>query len=166
MNESKIIELLKAIYAAELEAAENYLASSVWLDGPGAQPVAESLDTFAAQELHHAKKIALRLKHLGVRAPDSLRTERTREAVPPRDATDPLSAVEAVLEVEQGAIARYENLIRECEGRDYETHELGIEILAEEEKHRTLFEYFFTTLNEERKISLTVRRAGHSTPPA
>jgi ferritin-like protein len=77
-----------------------------------------------------------------------------------------LSAVEAVLEVEQGAIARYENLIRECEGRDYETHELGIEILAEEEKHRTLFEYFFTTLNEERKISLTVRRAGHSTPPA
>jgi bacterioferritin len=154
MNESRIIELLKAIYAAELEAAENYLASSVWLEGPGAQPVAESLDTFAAQELIHAKKIALRLKHLGVRAPDSLQIERVREAGPPRDATDPLSAVEAVLEVEQGAIARYENLIRACEGSDYATHELGIEILAEEEKHRALFEGFLTRLSEERKTKL------------
>ena len=152
MNESRIIELLKAIYAAELEAAENYLASSVWLEGPGAQQVAESLDTFAAQELQHAKKVALRLKHLGVRAPDALETQRTREAGPPHDATDPLSAAEAVLELERGAIARYENLIRACEGKDYATHELGIEILAEEERHRAVFETFFTTLNEERKI--------------
>jgi len=151
MNEARIIELLKAIYTAELEAAENYLASSVWLEGPGAQQVAEWLDTFAAQELNHAKKIAHRLKRLGVRAPDSLQTGRTREAGPPLDATDPLSAVEGVLEVEQGAIARYESLIGACEGRDYETHELAIEILAEEEKHRALFEGFFTSLSEQRK---------------
>jgi len=53
--------------------------------------------------------------------------------------------------VEQRAIARYESLIGACEGKDYLTRELGIEILAEEEKHRTLFESFFTTLNEQRK---------------
>ncbi|MGA2245762.1 MAG: ferritin-like domain-containing protein [Verrucomicrobiota bacterium] len=151
MNKSRIIELLKAIYAAELEAAESYLAGSVWLEGPGAQQVAESLDSFAAQELSHAKKIALRLKRLGVRAPDSLQTERTREVGPPRDATDLLSAVEAVLEVEQGAIARYESLIGASAGRDHETHELAIEILAEEERHRALFEGFFTSLSEQRK---------------
>lgn len=42
MNESRIIELFKAIYAAELETVENHLAGPVWLEGTGAQQVAES----------------------------------------------------------------------------------------------------------------------------
>lgn len=154
MSDPKVIELLMAAYLAELEIAENYLASSVWLDGPGSRQIAESLDAFSAQELAHAKKIASRLKQLGVRSPAGFRITVEQKIFPTRDETSPLSAVEAVLETEHDAIARYERLIGACEGKDIDTRELAIEILADEEKHRAVFENFLTKLNEEWKAKL------------
>jgi len=148
---SQIIELLKAAYIAELQTVEDYLANSVWLDGAGARRVAESLDVYIAQELAHAKKIAIRLKELGVRSPDSFRKEAQR-ILPLHDETDPLIAVEGVLEAERDAIIRYEKLIEVCEGKDFTTQDLIIEILADEERHRKVFERFLNMLNEERKI--------------
>ena len=147
---SQIIELLQAAYIAELQTVEDYLANSVWLDGPGSRPVAESLDAYIAQELAHAKKIAIRLKELGMRSPDSIRREAQR-ILPLHDETDPMIAVEGVLEAERNAISRYEKLIEVCEGKDLTTQDLIIEILADEEKHRKVFEDFFNLLNEERK---------------
>ena len=140
-----------AAYLAELQMAENYLAGSVWLDGSGARQIAEALDVYSAQELTHAKKIAHRLKELGVRSPASFSIEVVQKVFPPRDETDALSAVEGVLEAECDAIARYERLIEACEEKDVITRDLAIEIIADEEKHRAVFEGFLTKLNEEWK---------------
>lgn len=151
MSDSKIIELLKAAYIAELQTVEDYLANSIWLDGPGWRPIAEALDVYVAQELAHAKKIAIRLKELGVRSPDLFKKEAQR-ILPIHDETDPLIAVDGVLEAERNAIVRYEKLIEACEGRDFTTQDLIIAILADEEKHRKVFEGFLEMLNEKKKI--------------
>lgn len=152
MNDSKITELLKAAYAAELETVENYLANSVWLDGIGAREVSESLDTEITEELTHARRLAQRLKQLGVRAPGSFQLERTQKSLqPPRDSTDLLSVVEGVLEAERDAISRYEHLLKACDGKDYVTQDLVVHILAEEEAHRVLFEGFLKSLKPESK---------------
>lgn len=151
MSNSIIIPLLKVAYTTELETVENYLADSVWLEGPIARQVAESLEVYIAQELAHAKKIAVRLKQLGVRSPASFKMESPQKIMPPHDETDPMAIVEGVLEAERIAIARYEKLIEVCEGKDLSTLELAIEILADEERHRTLFEGFLNMLNAERK---------------
>lgn len=152
MNDSKITELLKAAYAAELETVENYLANSVWLDGIGAREVSESLDTEITEELTHARRLAQRLKQLGVRAPGSFQLERTQESLqPPRDSTDLLSVVEGVLEAERDAISRYEHLLKACDGKDYVTQDLVVHILAEEEARRVLFEGFLKSLKPESK---------------
>lgn len=151
MNDSIIIQLLKEAYRAELEMAENYLADSVWLDGPGARLVAESLDVYVAQELAHAKKLAIRLKQLGVRSPASFQSESPSRILPPHDETDPLAIVEGVLEAERIAVARYEKLIEVCDGNDFSTQEAAIEILADEEKHHALFEKFLIMLKAEKK---------------
>lgn len=150
MDNPNIIELLEAAYIAELQTVEDYLANSVWLNGPGSRQVAESLDVYIAQELAHAKTIAIRLKELGVHSPDSFRREAQR-ILPLHDETDPLIAVEGVLEAERNAIVRYEKLIEACEGKDITTRDLIIAILADEEKHRKVFEDFLNMLNEERK---------------
>jgi len=137
-------------YAAEVQTVEDYLSTSVWLDGPGAGEVAESLDIYIPLKLARARKIARRLKQLGVNSPASFHS--TQKIVPPPDETDPLPAVEGILEAQRQAVARYERLIETCEGKDFTTHDLALEILADEERHRALFEGFLTHLNELRKI--------------
>lgn len=154
MNASKIMELLKAAYAAELETVENFLASSVWLDGPGSRSVAESLDGYITQKLLHAKKIAARLKELGITSPALFHIEPMQKVLQPPEDTDPLAVVESVLEAERYIIRVYEKLIEVCERRDITTEDLAVEILAAEEKHRSHFEGFLIHLNEERKSKL------------
>lgn len=146
---SKIIEMLKTAYAAEVQTVEDYLATSVWLDGPCAGQVAESLDIYIPLKLVRAKKIAHRLKQLGVKSPATFHS--AQKIAPPPDETDPLPVVEGVLEAQRQAIARYEKLIEACDSKDFTTHDLAIEILADEERQRALFEGFLTQLNELRK---------------
>ncbi|MBI4662968.1 MAG: ferritin-like domain-containing protein [Verrucomicrobia bacterium] len=145
-----ITDWLKEAYAAELETVENYLANSVWLDGLGAQEVAESLAEDMTEELGHATKLARRLKQLGGCPPGSLQLARNQKALqPPKDSTDVRSVVEGVLEAENEAIAHYQRLISACDGKDHVTQDLAIGILAKEEEHRTLFEGFLKSLKKE-----------------
>jgi bacterioferritin len=144
-----IAELLTEAYSAELETIENYLANSVWLDGLGAREVAESLAKDVAEELGHATKLAQRLKQLGFCPPGSLALTRSQAALqPPDDSTNVLWVVKGVLDAEKEAIAHYEKLIQTCSGSDPVTEGLAVEILADEEEHRTLFEGFLKSLNK------------------
>ncbi len=146
---NSIIDLLKQAYAAELETVQNYLANSVWLDGLGAQEVAESLAEDVTEELAHAKKLAHRLKQLGVCPPGSLQLARSQKKVqPPKDSTDVRSVVEGVLDAEKEAVVLYERLIKACDGRDHVTQDLAIGILSNEEEHRCLFEGFLKSLRK------------------
>jgi len=145
----KIAELLQKAYAAELETLNNYLANSVWLDGLRAEEIKEALETDLDTELAHAKKLAQRMKQLNICPHGSMHVQPTQQSLqPPADSTDLMTVIRGVLDAERAAISTYQDLIHECEQKDYVTQELAINILSEEEEHRTLFEGFERSLTK------------------
>jgi bacterioferritin len=153
MKTKTVIPLLQQAYAAELETVQNYLANSVWLDGLRAQEIVEALADDIADELGHAEKLAHRLKQLGVCPPGSLALVRNQEALQPSaDPTDLHHVVVGVLAAERAAIALYEEIIGAADGHDPVTADLAVRILADEEKHRCLFEGFLRGM-EQRKAA-------------
>ncbi len=149
MNNGKIIKLLSQAYSAELETVANYIANSVWLDGLRAEEIKESLALDVTAELGHAQKIAHRMKQLGACPPGSLGLVRNQKSLqPPADSTDILAVVKGVIEAENNAISLYNQLIKECDGKDYVTQDLAITLMADEEEHRCLFEGFLRSLQK------------------
>lgn len=149
MKSNRIVDLLQKAYASELETVANYLANSVWLDGLRAEEVKESLAADVTEELGHAQKLAHRLKVLGVAPKGSLELERSQKSLqPPTDSTDIVSVVKGVIDAEEDAIATYKSIIKECEGVDYVTQDLAINLLADEEEHLCLFEGFLRALEK------------------
>ncbi|HUI05665.1 MAG TPA: ferritin-like domain-containing protein [Verrucomicrobiae bacterium] len=149
MPNSNIIKLLEKAYAAELETVQNYLANSVWLDGLRAEEIKESLAEDVTEELGHAQKLAHRLKQLNACPPGSLGLERTQPALqPPVDPTDILAVIKGVIAAESDAITLYKKIIKACDGKDYVTQDLAINLLADEEKHRCLFDGFLRSLEK------------------
>ena len=57
--------------------------------------------------------------------------------------------ITGVIEAEQGAIATYKKIIKACDGVDYVTQDLAIELLADEEEHRCLFAGFLKSLGKK-----------------
>ena len=163
MKDARTISLLEEAYAAELETVQNYLANSVWLDGLGAQEVSESLAEEVTEELGHARKLAHRLKQLGACPAGSLKLDRRQKSLqPPVDSTDVLRVVQGVLDAENGAIACYRKIIDACEGKDHVTQDLAINLQADEEAHRCLFEGFLKSLKRDHRASKASRpRNGH-----
>lgn len=153
MSNSKILEMLKGAYAAQVETIENYLATSVWLAGPGSSLAAESLESYIIQKLVDAKKIARRLKELGATSPGLFHIDPTQRVLRPPEDTEPLAVVNGILEAERHIVRLLENLIATCERKDVITEDLAVEILATEEKHRAHFEALLTRVNEERKAN-------------
>lgn len=151
MKNDKIITLLKTAYAAELESVQNYLANSVWLDGIRAREVSEALAADVTDELGHAQLIANRLKQLDACPPGSMALERTQKNLQPsKDSTDVRHVVAGSLAAERDAVATYREIITVCDGVDPVTQDLAVRILADEEKHRTLFEGFLKSLDRDK----------------
>lgn len=148
MKTNTIIPLLKKAYASELETVQNYLANSVWLDGLRAQEVVEALAHDVTDELGHAQRLAQRIKELGACPPGSLALPRDQQALQPvDDSTDLRHVVTGALAAERDAIATYEAIIAACSGTDPVTADLAVNILADEEKHRSLFEGFLKSMD-------------------
>ena len=61
---------------------------------------------------------------------------------PPADQTDVVAVIKGVIEAEKGAIAQYRKIIELCDGEDYVTQDLCIQLMADEEKHLRLFKGF------------------------
>ena len=138
-----VVELLQKAYMMELETVQNYLANSVYLDGVQAEEIKKALAGDVTEELGHAQKLARRLKQLGARIPGSLALERDQEALqPPEESTDIEAVVDGVLQAELDAIRHYARIIDATDGSDFVTQEMAIEILGDEEQHRTQFEGF------------------------
>jgi bacterioferritin len=62
--------------------------------------------------------------------------------------TDLGTVIRGVLDAENDAIATYQKLIDASDGEDYATQDLAIEILRDEERHRSLFEGFLRSLEQ------------------
>ncbi|MGE5353381.1 MAG: ferritin-like domain-containing protein [Acidobacteriota bacterium] len=138
-----IIQELTNAYWAELETVMNYLSNSMNLDGVRAEEIKKSLAQDVTEELGHAQMLAKRIKELGGTIPGSMDFKREQRSLQPvKDSTDVVYVIKGVLEAEESAITQYKKLIKMCEGEDYVTQDLCIDILSDEESHRTLFHGF------------------------
>ncbi len=62
------------------------------------------------------------------------------------DSTDLRRVIEGVIEAERLAIATSQKIIAACDGVDPVTEDLAVQLLADEEGHRTLFEGFLKSV--------------------
>jgi bacterioferritin len=139
MNEQIVKELIRA-YGMELETVQNYIAASVNLDGVRSDVIKKALAADVPAELGHAQQIAARIKTIGGSVPGSLALVRDQQHLQPKsDTTDVVSVIKGVIEAEDGAITQYNKIIKVCEGTDYVTQDMVIQILGDEEQHRREF---------------------------
>lgn len=138
-----IISALIEAYWKELETVQNYIANSVNLDGVRAEEIKEALAADVAEELNHARQLAARIKVLGGQVPGSFGFKpQQKDLQPPADTTDVVSVIRGVIAAEEDAIAGYNKIISLCEGADYVTQDLAIDLLADEEGHREKFQSY------------------------
>jgi bacterioferritin len=138
-----IVELLTRAYWMEMETVMSYLANGAYLDGIRAEEVAEALSSDVDEELGHARRFAERIKELYGTPPGSMEfTAEQSFLQPPEDATDVLTVIDGVIEAEAGAIDHYMKIIEACDGVDWATQDMVIEILRDEEGHMRTFERY------------------------
>ena len=146
----QIVKMLQKAYFMELETVISYITNSTNPDGVRAQEIIESLKADVQEELGHAQRFAQRIKDLYGVVPGSLDfTPEQSYLQPPAEQTDIVSVIKGVIEAENGAIDHYNRIIEATEGIDPVTNDMVIEILADEEGHRRLFEGFLREYEAE-----------------
>lgn len=145
VNREQIVQELKQAYNMELETVINYLANSIHLDGVRAEEIRKSLAADVTEELRHAQLLAKRIKVLDSDIPGSMQLKMEQKSLqPPADMTDVIAVIRGVIDAEEGAIEQYSKLVEMCDGVDFVTQELCIELQRDEEEHRRLFVGFLT----------------------
>lgn len=144
MTSTEVTELLKTAYGDEIETVMNYLTNSIVLDGVRAEEIKESLEADIDEELNHARMLGQRLKQLDERPPASADFVMHQASLqPPADSTDVPTVIDGVLEAEEDAIDTYRSLIQAArDADDPVTEGLAVDILTDEEAHRTEFRGF------------------------
>ena len=146
----EIIELLKTAYWMELETVMSYISNSVNPDGVRAQEIREALAEDIQEELGHAQQFADRIKELYGVVPGSLEFRAEQSYLqPPEEQTDVVHVIRGVIDAETGAIEHYNTIIEACDGVDWVTQDMVIDILRDEEGHRRLFEGFLREYEAE-----------------
>ena len=146
----ELIELLTKAYWMEIETVMSYIANSVNPDGVRAQEIIESLKQDVQEELAHAQRFAQRIKELyGVVPGSSDFTAEQTFLQPPEQQTDIVHVIKGVIAAEAGAIEHYNRIIEFCDGKDFVTQDMVIEILGDEEGHHRLFEGFLREYEAE-----------------
>jgi bacterioferritin len=146
----EVIGLLTKAYWMEIETVMSYLANSVNPDGVRAQEIIESLRQDIQEELGHAQQFANRIKELYGVVPGSLEFKAEQSYLqPPEQQTDIVHIIRGVIEAETGAIEHYNKIIETCDGVDWVTQDMVIEILHDEEGHKRLFEGFLREYEAE-----------------
>jgi len=145
-NDGKRKELIKKLeraYWMEIETVMSYMANSINPDGVRAQEIIESLKADVQEELGHAQKFGERIKELYGVVPGSMEfTPEQKYLQPPNEQTDIVHVVKGVIEAEAGAIEHYNDIVEFTEEIDPVTNDMVINILADEEGHKRLFEGF------------------------
>ena len=140
---TEILALLERAYWMEMETVMSYTANAATLDGIRAEEVAEALSADVDEELGHARQFAARIKDLYGTPPGSMDFKAEQASLqPPADATDVVAVIRGVIEAEAGAIEHNTGLIEACDGIDWATQDMVIEILRDEEGHLRQFERY------------------------
>jgi len=139
-QQQRIVDLLIQSYNAEIETVMNYIANSTNLEGVRAKEIKESLATDITEELGHARKLASRIHTLCGMVPGSQELKWEQKSLQPRtDTTDVVAVIKGVIDAEETAIDGYQKIIEACDGVDFVTQDLAIELKADEEEHRREF---------------------------
>ena len=138
----EIVALLTRAYWMEMETVMSYLAQSAYLDGIRAEEIAEALAADVTEELGHAKAFAGRIKDLYGTPPGSMDFTAEQASLQPGEPTDVVSVINGVIAAEAGAIEHYTRIIEACDGVDWATQDMVIEILRDEEGHMRQFERY------------------------
>jgi bacterioferritin len=151
MGADTVTDLLKDAYLDEMETVLNYQTNAIVLDGVRAEEIKESLQADIQEELGHAERIGQRLKQLDEQPPASGQFEASQHSLqPPEDSTDVVSVIRGVLDAEEDAIALYRDLVDAAEAaNDPVTEDLAVELLGDEEAHRTEFRGFLKEYENE-----------------
>ncbi len=143
VKRQEIIELLTKAYWMEMETVMSYVANSAHLDGIRAEDVADSLSADVTEELGHARQFATRIKELYGTPPGSMEFAPEQTYLQPSDdPTDVPAVIRGVIQAEAGAIEHYTRIIETCDGIDWVTQDMVIDILRDEESHLRTFERF------------------------
>jgi bacterioferritin len=148
----EILELLEKAYWMEIESVMSYIANSTNPDGVRAQEIREALEEDIQEELGHAQRFAHRIKELYGVVPGSTDFEAEQTFLqPPDEQTDIVHVIKGVIEAEAGGIEHYNRIIEACDGVDWVTQDMTIDILRDEEGHKRLFEGFLREYEVEGK---------------
>ena len=135
--------MLKKAYWMEIETVMSYIANTINPDGVRAREVVENLEQDIQEELGHAQQFGTRIKELYGVVPGSLEFTAEQTYLQPPDAqTDIVHVIRGVIEAESGAIDHYQSIIDFCDGFDFVTQDMVIDILRDEQGHKRLFEGF------------------------
>jgi bacterioferritin len=146
----EILELLEKAYWMEIESVMSYIANSVNPDGVRAQEIREALEGDIQDELGHAQRFAERIKELYGVVPGSADFEAEQTYLqPPEQQTDVVHVIKGVIQAEIGGIEHYNRIIEACDGVDWVTQDMAIDILRDEEGHKRLFEGFLREYEAE-----------------
>jgi bacterioferritin len=137
-----IVEMLTRAYWMEMETVMSYLANAANLDGIRAEEIADALAADVDEELGHAKRFAERIKELYGTPPGSLDFTAEQTSLQPGEPTDVQTVIDGVIAAEAGAIDHYMRIIEACDGVDWATQDMVIEILRDEEGHLRQFERY------------------------
>jgi bacterioferritin len=140
----EILGLLTRAYWMEMETVMSYLSNASNLDGIRAGEIAEALDADVSDELGHARQFANRIKELYGTPPGSMDFTAEQSYLQPGEPTDAVTVIKGVIEAEAGAIEHYTRIIETCDGVDWATQDMVIEILRDEEGHLRKFERYLS----------------------
>ena len=138
----EIVALLTRAYWMEMETVMSYLAQSAHLDGIRAEEIAGALAADVTEELGHATAFAGRIKDLYGTPPGTFDMVHEQATLQPGDPTDVVGVIRGVIDAEVGAIEHYTRIIEACDGVDWATQDMVIEILRDEENHLRTFERY------------------------
>lgn len=137
-----IVEMLTRAYWMEMETVMSYLANAANLDGIRAEEIAGALAADVDEELGHARRFAERIKELYGTPPGSMDFTAEQTSLQPGEPTDALTVIDGVIAAEAGAIDHYMRIIEACDGVDWATQDMVVEILRDEEGHLRQFERY------------------------
>lgn len=141
LKRAEILDLLTRAYWMEIETVMNYISHSVNLDGVRAEEIKKSLAADITAEIGHARLFARRIKTLSGTVPGSFSFKPQQATLQPSgNTTDVVSVIEGVIDAERGAMQLYNRIVRACDGVDYVTQDMVIQVLSDEQDHLREFE--------------------------
>lgn len=159
LDVEKLIDMLNAALAEEWLAYYQYWIGAQLVEGPMRAEVEAELMEHAAEELAHADRVAKRIIELNgtplLDPQEWAKVARCKYEAP----TDPY--VEAILAQnirgERCAIQRYQEIAAYTDGKDYVTHAIAIQILAEEVEHEKDLDDFVVDINSMKESLKQIR---------